>query len=533
MTKFIFVTGGVISGIGKGVAAASIGNILKARGFKIFVLKLDPYLNVDPGVMSPYEHGEVYVTADGGETDLDLGHYERFIDEELSKESNYTFGKIFQNILKKERNGEYNGKTVQFVPHVTDEIKSKIYSVANKYNPDFLIIEVGGSAGDMESNAFFYALREIELERPNHTFFAHVTYIPYLLTSGDFKTKPTQTSVAILSSLGIKPNMVILRSDNEIPEDIIKKVSKTVILNENYVISAPDLSDSYLMPLWLEEKSVAKNILKFFNMKQVKPDFQNWKAFIKKLVAPKKQSLRIALIGKYVEFPDAYKSIIEALKISAIHLSTNLELEYKAVENFDSQKELENKYDGVVLLPGFGERGFDKLVEASLYYRKTNIPTFGICLGMQAMTVAQAHLKGVKNPTSAEFGKEGRDETYILDFIKGKNKDNPLGGTLRLGSSPIIFSKDSKIAQLYENEEVVERHRHRYEVLEYYKKSLVDEEFKFSGENPNNGLVESCELVSHPFYLGVQYHPEFTAKPLSPNKLFTGFLQKAIDLKNN
>ncbi|WGI36348.1 CTP synthase [Mesomycoplasma lagogenitalium] len=534
MSKFIFVTGGVISGLGKGVAAASIGNLLKARGYSVFVLKLDPYLNLDPGVMSPYEHGEVYVTADGGETDLDLGHYERFINENFSKDSNYTSGKIFSNILEKERKGLYYGKTVQFIPHVTDEIISIIKNIEQKYQSDFVIVEIGGTVGDIESNPFIYAIAQMGSEfNGQNTFFVHVTYVPFLETSKDFKTKPTQDSVNKLKGMGIKPNMILLRANHFLPDSILIKVANATFINKENVISAPDLENVYQMPLYLENENTASIILNYFKMKKRKPKLNKWIKFVNKVEKDKKKTLNIKMLGKYTAFSDAYKSINEALKISAIDLNYHIKLDYIDAEllNENNIKQMLNGAHGVVILPGFGARGFEGKVLGALYTREKNIPTLGICLGMQAMTVAQARLKGIKNATSKEFANKNKQETYILDLIKGKKADDQIGGTLRLGESETVFKKDSLIAKYYQTTNVFERHRHRYEVQEKYIPILEDEDFSFSGYHPELKLVESCEDKSKDFYIGVQYHPEFTARPLAPHKLFNAFIKKSANKK--
>ncbi|TDV24418.1 CTP synthase [Mycoplasmopsis mustelae] len=533
MSKFIFVTGGVISGLGKGVAAASVGNLLKAKGYSVFVLKLDPYLNVDPGVMSPYEHGEVYVTNDGGETDLDLGHYERFINENFSKDSNFTSGKIFQNILEKERKGVYNGKTVQYIPHVTNEIISVIRNIEDKYHTDFVIVEVGGTVGDIESNPFMNALSQMGYQEGKDTFFIHVTYVPFLKTSGDFKTKPTQFSVSTLQGLGIKPNMIFLRSDSMLPNAIIKKVAYTSLLTEEYVVSVPDIENIYNIPIYLNDKKVANNILKYFDLPDNEINLDEWKAFVKKVAEPKQKTLIIKMLGKYTSFSDAYKSINEALKISAVSLNLDIKLEYidSSDLNNDNLDLIFKNANGIVILPGFGVRGFEGKVLAATYAKQANIPTFGICLGMQAMTVAQARKQGIKYATSREFAVDEDREVYVLDFVKGKSSSDNLGGTLRLGSYETVFAPNSLIAKYYQSDSIWERHRHRYEVNSEYINRIESADFVFSGYNPKLNLVEACEDPTKDFYIGVQYHPEFTARPLKPHALFTNFLKVAGKIK--
>ncbi|MGY6172154.1 CTP synthase [Candidatus Mycoplasma pogonae] len=531
MSKYIFVTGGVISGLGKGVAAASIGNILKARGYKIFVLKLDPYLNVDPGVISPYEHGEVYVTGDGGETDLDLGHYERFIDENFTKDSNYTSGKIFAKILDNERKGKYNGKTVQFIPHVTNEIKNIITNIEKKYQVDFVIVEIGGTVGDIESNPFVYSLAEMRSKNPQDVFFIHVTYVPFLSASNDFKTKPTQNSIRILNSMGIQPNIILLRADNDIANDIIEKVAYNAFLPKSNVISMPNLKSIYDVPGWLESRKTAEIIQKYFGFKNKTAKLDVWYDFAEKAKQKHPNKITIGMIGKYVEFIDAYKSIVEALLISGIYKNVKINLKWiesSKITSKTADKILKN-LDGVMILPGFGIRGFEGKVTAAIYTREKDIPTFGICLGMQAMSVAQARLKGYSKATSAEFAQEEDDEVYVLDLIDNKAKQ--MGGTLRLGNYDIQFTEDSLLAEYYETNKVIERHRHRYEITKKFQEILPDGDFDFSGINPASNLVEACEMKSKKFYIGTQYHPEFTARPLKPHKLFNAFIDKTLEYK--
>ncbi|MBD5422927.1 MAG: CTP synthase [Mycoplasma sp.] len=529
-TKVIFVTGGVISGIGKGITAASIGNILKARGYKIFMQKLDCYLNIDPGVLSPYEHGEVYVTEDGGETDLDLGHYERFIDETLTKESNYTTGKIYQRIFENERKGKYDGKTVQMVPHFTNEIINVIDSTISKNKPDFLIVEIGGTIGDIESSPFIKAISEYGFKNPQSSYFVHVTYVPWINASKEFKTKPTQNSISLLSSSGINPNMILLRSQNQINDDIIDKISNLSYIKRDCVISLYDFDSVYKIPLYLESQGVCTRILEHFSIKPKKSNLTEWEEFVNKLENNEKKNINIAMVGKYIELEDAYKSIKEALFISGVYENANIKFDWISSDGID-EKNVSLKLrdaDGVVVLPGFGKRGFEGKVATVNYTRKNKIPTLGICFGMQAMTINQARLKGIKDATSSEISDKG---TFILDIIEGKDREN-IGGTLRLGSDGVILKENSLIKKIYGQSKIFERSRHRYEVNPKYVPKIEDKEFKFSGFNEENKLIEVCELDNHPFYVGVQYHPEFNAKPLRPSKLFTAFI-KSVLLKVN
>lgn len=528
-TKVIFVTGGVISGIGKGIVAASIGNILKARGFKIFMQKLDCYLNIDPGVLSPYEHGEVYVTADGGETDLDLGHYERFVNETLTKDSNYTTGKIYQIIANKEKKGEYGGKTIQMIPHFINEIINIIQKTIEKNNPDFFIVEIGGTVGDIESNPFIKAISEYKFKNPGNTFFTHVTYIPWLNASKEFKTKPTQASLSILASNGIKPNLVLLRSQDMVTNEISHKLSNLNYIKEDLILPLPDFDSVYKIPLYLESQNICSKILEHFSMKNKKPNFEQWKKFVEKLEGKNKKEINISMVGKYTKLEDAYKSIKEALFISGVHENAHINFNWISSEDINEKNiksKLENT-DGVVVLPGFGKRGFEGKIVAVEYTRKNKIPTLGICFGMQAMTINQARNKGIKDATSSEISDKG---TFVLDIIEGKNTEI-IGGTLRLGLDSVIIKDGTLANKIYDANKIFERSRHRYEVNPKYISKLEDDNFIFSGYNEKKHLIEICELKNHPFYVGVQYHPEFNARPLSPSKLFSGFIQAIMKNK--
>lgn len=529
-TKIIFVTGGVVSGIGKGIAAASIGNLLKNRGYKVFIQKLDPYLNIDPGVLSPYEHGEVYVTNDGGETDLDLGHYERFTGELLTKDSNYTSGKICQMVFENERKGKYEGKTVQIIPHLTNEIQNIIQRTIDKHQPDFHIVEIGGTVGDIESNAFVIAASMIGHRKPGEVYYIHTTFVPYLNVSKEFKTKPTQQSLSLLASQGIRANMVLLRAQSPIGKNICSKIAHLSNLPCENVVSLHDVENVYEVPLYLESQNVASTILNHFKLKNKKADLKEWESFVSKIKAPNKKKMAIGLVGKYVELEDAYKSIKEALIISAAH--EGIEIDYKWISaesiNKNNVGNILKQVDGVIVLPGFGERGFDGKLATVEYTRTELIPTLGICYGMQAMTINQAFKVGIKDATSSEISKKG---TFVLDIIEGKNSTD-IGGTLRLGSDDIEIDQKNTLAyRIYGQKIVQERSRHRYEVNPNFVQKLQDDNFIFSGFHPETRLVEICELKNHPFYLGVQYHPEFNAQPLKPHKLFTAFIKSILETK--
>ncbi|TQC51330.1 CTP synthase [Mycoplasmopsis mucosicanis] len=527
-TKFIFTTGGVLSGLGKGVTAASIGNLLKAQGFDIFVLKLDPYLNIDPGVMNPMEHGEVFVTSDGGETDLDLGHYERFIDVKLTKESNFTTGRIYTRIFEKERQGAYHGKTVQIVPHVVDEIINIILDLANKKQPDFMLIEIGGTVGDLESNPYIYATSKFASIYPRNVMFAHLAFIPYLSASKEYKSKPSQVSIASLRSFGINPNLLLLRSQEGIDPSIIKKVSENAFIDPKNVINIPDKANIYEIPLFLERSGIVELIYSHFAIeKEINHEANNdWNNFITKYLAKRSKPINLLLVGKYTGLEDAYLSIISSLKIAAAH--QNIKLNYKLIdsseitsENIDEQL---STYDGVVILPGFGVRGFYSKVDVALYTRKNKIPTLGICLGFQAMAIAQARLLGIKNATSKEFAVHNTDQEFVLTPFYENGDTMKLGGTLRLGEDKIQALPNTLAQKIYGSDIFYERHRHRYEIADKYRHSLEDDNFIFSGIHPELKVAEICEVKNHPFYLGVQYHPEFTTRVIKSNPLFDNFL---------
>ncbi|AJR12108.1 CTP synthetase [Mesomycoplasma dispar] len=531
MTKFIFVTGGVLSGIGKGVSVASVANLLKSCGYSVYILKLDPYLNVDPGVLSPYEHGEVFVTADGGETDLDLGHYERFVAQNFSKDSNHTSGKILLSIIEKERKGFYQGKTVQIIPHVIDEIILRIKNVANKYQSDFVLVEIGGTVGDMESNPFYFAASQMAAESNfKNVFFIHTTYIPYLFASGEFKTKPAQFSIAKLNSRGIRANAIFLRLENEkMEEHVAKKVAKSAFLPLENIIIIPNLNNIYQLPLLLEKTNLLNSIFSHFQLEFRQPKLEKWREFTKLLLKKWDKTLKIAALGKYTQFLDAYKSILEAFKISAAYQKINLELEFFDTAKQDFSVEILKNFQGIIILPGFGFRGFENKVEAAIFSYQNNIPTIGICLGMQAMTVAIARLNGIKNAHSAEFLAEKPDQISVLDYNKTDGSKLQIGGTLRLGEYKVIFAENSKIAKIYGKSFAFERHRHRFEVVKKYLDKLENSDFSFSGRDSITDLIEVCESKSHIFYIGVQYHPEFVARPLDPHPLFNSFLKAIIE----
>ena len=527
MTKYIFVTGGVVSGLGKGVSAASLGRLLKARGYSIFVQKLDPYLNVDPGTMSPYEHGEVYVTHDGGETDLDLGHYERFIGTKFTKLSNYTSGRIYHDMLEAERQGKFGGKTLQIIPHITKHIEELILKAGRTSKADFVITEVGGTVGDIESQPFIYALANFHQLHKNSTFFMHATYVPYLEASKEFKSKPTQHSIKELRQYGINPNMILLRANKTPTDDIIDKTAKVSLLDHNSIIGVPNSDNIYKVPLFFEEKKMAQTVLKHFGMPNRKAKLDDWKKLVNLIDTKPSKTLEVAMIGKYIELEDAYMSIIEALKISSYYNNVKINMRWIQSEDLTTKniaKKLKG-IDGAIILPGFGKRGFDGKVVAAKYLRDKNLPTFGICYGMQAMTVVQAQYKGIKDATSSEVSDEG---TFVIDIIRGKNKTDKLGGTLRLGETETRMVKGTVVQKLYGTKSSFERHRHRFEVNPAYVEQIQDKDFLFSGFDAKNDLAEVCEMPKKKFYVGLQAHPEFNANPLKEHPVFRGFVKSMI-----
>ncbi|WP_027334132.1 CTP synthase [Mycoplasma elephantis] len=532
MAKYIFITGGVISGLGKGVIAASIGNLLKSYGYKVFNMKLDPYLNIDTSVMSPIEHGEVYVTNDGHEGDLDLGHYERFVGNKLTKLSNSTSGRIYQEIFRKEREGLFEGKTVQIIPHVTSEIKSIILNKDIAKDYDFVIVEIGGTVGDFESESFIYAISQLSIEMPKNVFYGHLTYVPFLKVSNEFKTKPLQASVSKLRSLGINPNMLFLRSDNFVGDEIKNKISKAISLSINNIIDVPDMNNIYSIPLYLDTQKVFERIKDHFNLKNTKKttSLEKWRNFVDLFEKPNKEKINILMVGKYTQLHDAYLSIIEALKIAATYKDSYVNLDFvdsSSIDFINFENDLK-KYDGVIILPGFGKRGFEEKVKVAEIMTKKDIPTLGICLGMQAMTVAYARSKGYKNANSTEFDENTQNK--VFNIIKSSDPKK-LGGTLRVGGYDVKISKDSIAYNIYKKSEISERHRHRYEITKDWMEKIQDENFIFSGIYLKENLGEICELKNHPFYFGVQYHPEFNTTILTSHPLFDYFISKILEKK--
>ena len=529
MAKYIFVTGGVVSGLGKGITAASLGRLLKSRGLKVAAQKLDPYINVDPGTMSPYQHGEVYVTEDGAETDLDLGHYERFIDEDLNKYSNLTTGKVYWNVLNKERRGEYLGSTVQVIPHITNEIKRFIYNVGKKSDADVVITEIGGTIGDIESQPFIEAARQVALEvgREN-SLFIHVTLVPYLHGSEEHKTKPTQHSVKELQGMGINPNIIILRCDEHLEPAIFDKISLFCNVKKDCVIENITLPNLYEAPLMLEKANFSSVVCRELGLNTKEPDLKEWSLMVDRIKA-RPYTTHIGLVGKYVELHDAYLSIAEAMRHAGYYYNTHIKIHWISSEtiNEDNVEDIIGGLDGIIVPGGFGQRGIEGKISAIKYARENKMPCFGICLGMQVMVIEFArNVAGLKGAHSSEFDSESPFK--VIDFMPGQNDDINKGGTLRLGSYPCIIKKGTTMERCYKTNEIKERHRHRYEFNNDYREILEKNGLVLSGLSPDGKLVETVELTDYPFFVGVQFHPEFKSRPNKPHPLFLGFIEAAF-----
>lgn len=530
MTKYIFVTGGVVSGLGKGITAASLGRLLKARGIKVAAQKLDPYINVDPGTMSPYQHGEVYVTEDGAETDLDLGHYERFIDEDLNKYSNLTTGKVYWNVLNKERRGEYLGSTVQVIPHITNEIKEFVYCVGKQTDADVVITEIGGTIGDIESQPFLEAVRQISLEvgREN-SLFIHVTLVPFLRGSDEHKSKPTQHSVKELQGMGINPNIIVLRCDEPLEDSIFKKISMFCNVKPDCVIENITLPCLYEAPLMLERSNFSSIVCRELGIEVPPAQLADWAQMVDSIKA-KKADVSIGLVGKYVQLHDAYLSVAEALRHAGYAVGAEVDIRWIDSENL-TETNLEDTLgclDGILVPGGFGGRGIDGMILAAKYAREHSIPYFGICLGMQIAVIEYArNVAGIADANSGEF-----DELCphkVIDFMPGQSSDIDKGGTLRLGAYPCVITPGTTMERCYGCREISERHRHRYEFNNDYRQALTAAGLTISGLSPDGRLVETVELSGRPFHVGVQYHPEFKSRPNKPHPLFKGFVKAALN----
>ncbi len=529
MTKYVFVTGGVVSGLGKGITAASLGRLLKARGLKVAAQKLDPYINVDPGTMSPYQHGEVYVTEDGAETDLDLGHYERFIDEDLNRFSNLTTGKVYWNVLNKERRGEYLGSTVQVIPHITNEIKAFVYAVGKHSDADVVITEIGGTIGDIESQPFLEAVRQISLEvgREN-SLFIHVTLVPYLSGSEEHKSKPTQHSVRELQGMGIRPDIIVLRCDQPLESSIFNKIALFCNVDRECVIENRTLPNLYEAPLMLESSNFSSVVLKKLGIDAPNPDLHEWEALVKRIRLSKKE-VHIGLVGKYVQLHDAYLSVAEALRHAGYALEADVKIDWIDSETITKETVSEKlaSLDGIIVPGGFGSRGIEGMILACQYARENKVPYFGICLGMQIAVIEYArHVLGLESADSGEF--DPACEHRVIDFMPGQSVDIDKGGTLRLGSYPCKIAPGTTMARCYGSELIHERHRHRYEFNNAYRDQFVHAGLALSGVSPDGRLVETVELSDRDFFVGVQFHPEFKSRPNRAHPLFVGFVEAAM-----
>ncbi|MBS4206816.1 CTP synthase [Bacillus sp. FJAT-50079] len=532
MSKYIFVTGGVVSSLGKGITAASLGRLLKNRGLRVTIQKFDPYINVDPGTMSPYQHGEVFVTDDGAETDLDLGHYERFIDINLNKYSNVTTGKVYSEVLKKERRGDYNGATVQVIPHITNEIKDRIYRAAKKTEADVVITEIGGTVGDIESLPFLEAIRQMknDVGRDN-VMYIHCTLVPYLKAAGEMKTKPTQHSVKELRSLGIQPNVIVVRTEMPISQDMKDKIALFCDIDKEAVIEAGDANTLYSIPLSLQEQKLDSIVCNHLKLVCGEADMTEWTQLVEKVLGLSKV-VKIALVGKYVELQDAYISVVEALRHAGYSFDADIEIEWVNAEEISDENAAETlaHVDGILVPGGFGDRGVEGKIAAIRYAREQKIPFFGICLGMQLASIEYArNVVGLDNAHSSEL--DSSTEYPIIDLLPEQEDVEDLGGTLRLGLYPCKLQPGTKAYQLYNEDLVQERHRHRYEFNNAYREQMEEAGFVFSGTSPDGRLVEVVELADHPWFIACQFHPEFTSRPTRPQPLFYGFVEAALKHK--
>ncbi len=530
--KYIFVTGGVVSGLGKGITAASLGRLLKARGLKVAAQKLDPYINVDPGTMSPYQHGEVYVTEDGAETDLDLGHYERFIDEDLNKFSNLTSGKVYWNVLNKERNGEYLGETVQVIPHITNEIKSFIYNVGKKSDADVVITEVGGTTGDIESQPFLEAIRQVGLEvGSENSLYIHVTLVPYLHGSNEHKTKPTQHSVKELQGMGIAPDIVVLRCDEPLEETIFKKISMFCNVKPDCVIENRTIPVLYKAPVMLEKNNFSDIVCRELGLNVPPPDMSEWEDMLE-MIENRRETVTIGLVGKYVELHDAYLSVAEALRHAGyVHASFVtikwIDSESITAENIEEQLA---ECSGIVVPGGFGSRGIEGKILTADYCRRNNLPYLGICLGMQVAVISFArYVCGISDADSGEFNQDSANK--VIDFLPDQSEETAKGGTLRLGAYPCRIAENTQMYRCYGTSDISERHRHRYEFNNDYRDRLSDAGLVISGTSPDNYIVETVEIPDNDFYIGVQFHPEFKSRPNKAHPLFLGLVGAALKHK--
>ena len=530
-TKYVFVTGGVASSLGKGIVAASLAKLLSARGLRVTIQKFDPYINIDPGTLNPYEHGECYVTEDGAETDLDLGHYERFLGIHTSKANNVTTGKIYNTVITKEREGAYLGKTVQIVPHITDEIKRRMLLLGKTGRFDIVITEVGGTVGDMESQPFVEAIRQLQWELPEEDFMSiHLTMVPYLRAAKELKTKPTQHSVRMLQQSGVSPDIIVCRTEKNLPADMKRKIAQFCNVKPGHVIQSIDARSIYEVPFNLEGENLDDMVVEHFKLKCApEPDLTKLRAFLDRLFHPKCE-VDVALVGKYVELQDAYKSIQESFIHAGAALECKVNVHSIRAEQITSETapKLLGKMDAVLVAPGFGERGLEGKIAAVRYVREKGIPFFGICLGMQMAVVEFARdVLGLKEAASTELSPETPDP--VIDLMEDQKTTTVKGGTMRLGAYECILKEGSLARKLYGKEKISERHRHRYEFNDAYRAAMQEAGLAVTGENPDTGLVEIVEIPSHPFFIGVQFHPELKSTPENPQPIFTGFIKAAIE----
>ncbi len=537
MTKYIFVTGGVVSSLGKGILASSLGCLLRARGFSVTIQKLDPYLNVDPGTMSPYQHGEVFVTEDGAETDLDLGHYERFTDNDLSQINNITAGSIFQSVIAKERAGDYLGGTVQMVPHVSNEIKERIRRAATTSNADIVIVEVGGTVGDIEGLIFFEAIRQFrnDVGRENVAY-VHVTLLPNLKAAGELKTKPTQHSVEILRGKGIQPDILVCRSEKSITKQLKEKLSLYTDVPSDCVIECKDQKSIYEVPLALEKEALAERVLDKLCLVSKTPDLTNWQEMVNKLRKPEgvngKKLIKVAIVGKYVKLSDSYISVVESIKHAAVDVGVEVEIKWVLSDDLDNTSDLKTIFadiDGIVVPGGFGDRGVEGKINAIQHARENKIPFLGLCLGMQCAVIEFArNVCGLNDANSTEFAPSTLHP--VIDLMPDQENITQKGGTMRLGKYPCTLQKNTKAFDAYGNEIIYERHRHRYEFNNFYRERLTLNGMSFSGISPDKNLVEIIELKNHPWFVASQFHPEFKSRPEKPHPLFLGFIKTIVGL---
>ncbi len=530
-TKYIFVTGGVVSSLGKGIAAASLGRLLVERGLRVTMMKFDPYINVDPGTMSPFQHGEVFVTDDGAETDLDLGHYERFIDRSLSQANNVTTGRIYLNVITKERRGEYLGSTVQVIPHITDEIKAAIRRLAPEN--DVVIVEIGGTVGDIESLPFLEAIRQFRHDvGREHAIFVHLTLIPFIAAAGELKTKPTQHSVRDLMEIGIQPDLLIVRTDRPVSDDIKRKIGLFCNVEFGHVIESPDVRTIYEIPLRFHEQGFDDKVLNRLGLQIPRPDLANWRQLVDRVLVPHDR-VRIAVVGKYTDYADSYKSVQEALIHGGIASDVGVDIHWLSSDDFtapDRSAEILSSYHGLLVPGGFGVRGVDGMVEAIRHARVSGLPFFGICLGMQTAIIEFArNVCGLEDSHSSEFAPECSNA--VISLMESQQHVTDMGGTMRLGAYPARLARGSRVAEIYGMAEISERHRHRYEVSNRFRETFIEHGLRLSGLSPDGQLVEIMEYPPHPWFVGCQFHPELKSRPTRPHPLFAGFIAAAVKAK--